>query len=60
MVALSRNKTAENPSLACERCGAAMRIVGIEAHPSIDRKELHTFACVRCGALQTTIMSVRH
>ena len=37
----------------CDRCGAKTRLFGIEAHPSLDRSELRTYACTQCEGVQT-------
>jgi hypothetical protein len=37
----------------CDRCGIAMRLYGIEAHPTVDGTEVHTYVCARCNAVQT-------
>jgi hypothetical protein len=40
----------------CDRCGAEMRLFGIESHPTIDRSELRTFVCRQCSAIQTEVV----
>jgi len=37
----------------CDRCGAEMRLFGVEPHPTIDRSELCTFVCSPCDTIQT-------
>jgi hypothetical protein len=37
----------------CHNCGATMRLLGIEAHPTIDRTDLLTYVCSHCEGLQT-------
>ena len=44
----------------CDRCGAQMRLYGIEPHPTIDRVDLHTYACPRCDAVQTDAAPLLH
>jgi hypothetical protein len=42
----------------CNRCGAEMRLFGIESHPTIDGTDLHTFVCTQCDAVQAEIAAV--
>jgi hypothetical protein len=37
----------------CRDCGAAMRLYGIEPHPTTDRTDLLTYVCSDCDAMQT-------
>jgi hypothetical protein len=37
----------------CRVCNAMMRLLGIEAHPTIDGADLRTYVCPRCDALET-------
>jgi hypothetical protein len=43
----------------CNRCGAAVRLFGIEPHPTISRTDLHTYVCEQCDAMQTEIVPLR-
>lgn len=43
----------------CNRCGAKMRLFGIESHPTIERTDLHTFVCGQCDTVQTEIAALR-
>ena len=40
----------------CERCGSGTRLFGIELHPTVERRELLTFVCTQCDAVQTEIV----
>jgi hypothetical protein len=40
-------------SPVCRDCGAAMRLFGIESHPTIDRTDLRTYVCNCCDEVQT-------
>ena len=40
----------------CRRCGVAMRLFGIEPHPTIDRTDLLTYVCSHCDGVQTEIV----
>jgi hypothetical protein len=42
----------------CRTCGGAMRLLGIEAHPTIERTDLRTYACSQCDRLQTENVTV--
>jgi beta-galactosidase/beta-glucuronidase len=37
----------------CDRCGVGMRLFGIEAHPTVDGTDVHTYVCAWCDAVQT-------
>jgi len=37
----------------CRRCGAKMRLYGIEPHPTVEGTELRTYVCSRCEELET-------
>ena len=37
----------------CSKCGATMKLFGIEAHPTIDRADLLTYVCSHCDGLET-------
>jgi hypothetical protein len=37
----------------CPNCGTAMRLFGIEAHPTVDRTDLLTYVCDQCDEVQT-------
>jgi len=37
----------------CRVCDVTMRLVGIEAHPTIDDADLLTYLCPRCDAVET-------
>lgn len=37
----------------CERCGAEVRLFGIETHPTVERTELRTYVCGQCDAIHT-------
>jgi hypothetical protein len=37
----------------CALCGAQMRLIGIEPHPTIYRTDLRTFICTGCDELET-------
>jgi hypothetical protein len=39
--------------MKCEACGDAMRLIGIERHPSLEHSDLRTYLCSRCGTAQT-------
>ena len=43
----------------CNRCGAAVRLFGIEPHPTISRTDLRTYVCEQCEAMQTEIVPLR-
>jgi hypothetical protein len=43
----------------CTRCGAPVRLFGIEPHPTISRTDLHTYVCEQCQAMQTEIVPLR-
>jgi len=37
-------------------CGGRMRLFGIEAHPTVDRKELRTYVCRQCDQVRAETM----
>ena len=39
----------------CRDCGSALRLFGIETHPTIDQADLLTYVCSHCDGLQTEI-----
>jgi hypothetical protein len=43
----------------CYRCGAQARLFGIEAHPTVERADLHTYVCTQCDGLQTEVVPRR-
>jgi len=43
--------------LTCEVCGVAMRLYGIEPHPSISSADMWTYVCSRCEEVQTATVS---
>src|SRR5262249_7695583 len=56
----NRNMTQQAPTRAerrsrpkCSKCGATMKLFGIEAHPTIDRTDLLTYVCSHCDGLET-------
>jgi hypothetical protein len=40
-------------NVKCRVCNDMMRLLGIEAHPTIDGADLRTYVCPRCDALET-------
>jgi hypothetical protein len=57
-LAVSHSQTSVDPT--CNRCGAPVRLFGIEPHPTISRTDLRTFVCDRCQAMQTEIVPLQH
>ena len=62
MTRLRRAKTAVHARRAkahaphppgCRRCGEAMRLFGIEPHPTIKQAALRTYVCDQCDSVQT-------
>jgi len=49
-------KSTEAPSVPCPRCGAKMRLFGIEAHPTLKQADLRTYVCTQCDGVQTEIL----
>jgi hypothetical protein len=50
----------ETPSaLDCARCGAHMRLFGIEAHPTLSQVDLRTYVCTQCDGVRTEILPPR-
>jgi hypothetical protein len=43
----------------CSRCGAHMRLFGIEAHPTLRQADLRTYVCTQCDGVQTEILPPR-
>ena len=39
----------------CEACGVAMKLFGVEPHPTIDDSDLQTYVCPRCDDMQTAV-----
>src|SRR4029453_6581836 len=60
MTALPRTRTDTDKPLRCRRCGEAMRLYGIESHPTIEGAALRTYVCERCDGLQTAPAPRRH
>ena len=52
-LALTRAESLKLPR--CPDCRVTMRLLGIEAHPTIDGTDLLTYVCSRCDGLQTEI-----
>jgi hypothetical protein len=52
MTALPRIRTDTNKPPRCRRCGEAMRLYGIESHPTIEGAALRTYVCERCDGVQ--------
>ena len=53
-------KPIEAPSVPnCPRCGAHMRLFGIEAHPTLKQADLRTYVCTQCDGVQTEILPPR-
>ncbi len=40
----------------CRSCGGAVRLYGIERHPSRERTDLLTYVCTDCDAVQTEVV----
>jgi hypothetical protein len=56
----ARAKLIEAPSVPnCSRCGANMRLFGIEAHPILRQADLRTYVCTQCDDVQTEILPPR-
>jgi hypothetical protein len=60
MTALPRTRTDMDKPLRCRRCGEAMRLYGIESHPTIEGAALRTYVCERCDSVQTAPAPRRH
>jgi hypothetical protein len=45
----------ENP--ICDVCRVAMRLCGIEPHPTLNRTDLWTYVCPHCEEVQTAAVS---
>lgn len=59
MTQLQRAK-ADTPSQSrCRRCGGAMRLFGIEAHPDLAGAILQTYVCERCDSVRTATPPAR-
>jgi hypothetical protein len=41
----------------CRDCGVAMRLFGIESHPTIDGADLLTYVCSHCDGVQTEMVT---
>jgi hypothetical protein len=59
MAALPRTRTDTDKPLRCRRCGEAMRLYGIESHPTIEGAALRTYVCERCDGVQIAPASRR-
>jgi len=59
MVMRSAAKSIEAPSVPCPRCGAEMRLFGVEAHPTLKQVDLRTYVCTQCDGVQTEILPPR-
>ena len=53
MTALPRIRTDTDKPFRCRRCGEAMRLYGVESHPTIEGAVLRTYVCERCDGVQT-------
>jgi hypothetical protein len=51
-IALEHDRT--RPQLRCLRCGANLRLVGVEGGPGTGFRELWTYECTTCGQSQVT------
>ena len=49
-------KSIEAPIIPCPRCGAHMRLFGIEAHSVLKQVDLRTYVCTQCDGVQTEIL----
>jgi len=45
-------------STPCPQCGEPMDIKLVEPHPTVSKKEKHTFECKECGLPRTYIMKL--
>ena len=52
MTALPRTRTDTDKPPRCRRCGEAMRLYGVEPHPTIKGTALRTYVCERCDGVQ--------
>jgi C4-type Zn-finger protein len=52
-------KPIKAPSVRCPRCGANMRLFGVEAHPTLSQVDLRTYVCTQCDGVQTEILPPR-
>ena len=43
----------------CPRCGAHMRLFGIEAHSTLKQADLRTYVCTQCDGVRTEILPPR-
>jgi hypothetical protein len=59
MTALPRTRTDTHKPLRCRRCGATMRLYGIESHPTLVGAALRTYVCERCDGVQVAPASRR-
>jgi len=41
----------------CRQCGERTRIFGVESHAVIKKLGVLTFECVRCGTVDTTVVT---
>jgi hypothetical protein len=56
MTQLQRTKTDTHSRPRCRRCGGAMRLYGIEAHPDLDGSILQTYVCERCDCVRAATL----
>lgn len=45
--------------LSCPRCGREMCLFGIEPDPEAEKRELYTFECDQCGAIEVRGVRLR-
>jgi predicted RNA-binding Zn-ribbon protein involved in translation (DUF1610 family) len=45
-------------SVPCPQCGEPMDIKLVEPHPTVFKKEKHTFACRECGLPKTYVLKL--
>src|SRR5262245_3261663 len=60
MTALPRTRIETDKPPRCRRCGEAMRLYGVESHPTIKDAALRTYVCERCDGVQIAPASRRH
>jgi hypothetical protein len=59
MIQLAIVKTKRRSRPTCDRCGVAMRLFGIESHPTIDRHDLRTYVCSHCDEVKTELVPAK-
>src|SRR5262245_57483209 len=59
MTALPRTRMDMDKPPRCRRCGEAMRLYGVESHPTIKDAALRTYMCERCDGVQAVPASRR-